>query len=235
MVTGAYLLITLGGILYLAGWVMLIVTAFRISTGWGLVILFLSWLLIPLVIFLIMNWAEARSGFLIMLAGMIAGGLGGFVLVGSVATSAMAEFDSFDMAPSETTGPMVFGESEESETPSPSLDQGAEYEDYQWPTPSPVVEQIEEVDQPEPDISSRTYVGQTGMGNRIKWVQLANVEDLAGHLGELIELRLKDGEVLRVTLTAVTGDTLQVSQRVGGGRMGYSVQKDLIDEIYVMR
>jgi hypothetical protein len=42
VITGAYLLLAIGGILALGGWVMLLVLGFKKSIGWGLTILFLS-------------------------------------------------------------------------------------------------------------------------------------------------------------------------------------------------
>ena len=97
MITGAYLLLVIGGVLYLCGWVMLLVLGFKKGVGWGLTMLFLSWLLIPLIVFLIKFWDEAKPGFLFMVAGVVLSGLGGFILVGSVATSAIAEVETFEV------------------------------------------------------------------------------------------------------------------------------------------
>ena len=51
----------------------------------------------------------------------------------------------------------------------------------------------------------------------------------------LTALSLKDGEVLRVTLSAVADDALHVNQRVGGGSMSYSVRRELIDQVHIQR
>jgi hypothetical protein len=234
MITGAYILIALGAILYLAGWVMLIVTAFRMGIGWGLAVLFLAWLVIPLVIFLVKYWAEAKSGFLIMLAGLITAGLGGFVLVGSVATSTMSEFDELEMEPFETTRPAPIGESAETGTPTVPGEEGSGFEDPDWATSSEegdesgaLAEELEEEDARPP------LEGTTGLGDRINWQPLTNHAELPAYVGELIELRLKDEEVLRVTLTGVERDVLHVIQRVGGGSMSYRVPTSLIQQIYV--
>jgi hypothetical protein len=236
MITGAYILITLAAILYLVGWVMLIVTAFRMSIGWGLVVLFLSWLLIPLVIFLVKYWADAKVGFFVMLSGIMAGGLGGFILVGSVATSAMAEFENLELEPFETTQPMVIEDSADTGRPTESGESPSAFDDPQWPTPSPGVDRDSELDEYADEEAQRPpLAGTAGLGNRINWRLLMNRAELSGFVGELIELRLKDGEALRVTLTAIEGDVLKVNQRVGGGSMSYAVPAELIDEIYVGR
>jgi hypothetical protein len=236
MITGAYILITLGGVLYLAGWVMLIVTAFRMGIGWGLVVLFLAWLVIPLVIFLVKYWAEARSGFLVMLAGLITAGLGGFVLVGSVATSAMAEFENLEVEPFETTQPMVIEESGGAEAPSAVDESGTPFDDPEWPTRSPVAEEAAEItEEVEPTPTRPPLQGTAGLGSRLNWRPLTNTTDLPGYVGELIELRLQEGEVIRVTLVAVERDVLHVNQRVGGGSMSYAVPMELIKEIHVAK
>ena len=50
-----------------------------------------------------------------------------------------------------------------------------------------------------------------------------------------VELRLQEGEVIRVTLVAVERDVLHVNQRVGGGSMSYAVPMELINEIHVAK
>jgi len=237
MITGAYILITLGGILYLAGWVMLMVTAFRMGIGWGLVVLFLAWLVIPLVIFLIKYWAEARPGFLVMLAGLIAGGLGGFVLVGAVATSAMAEYENLETEPFETTQPRVIEQPVEAGAPTELDEAGTAFDDSEWQTsPTPAVDEAaEQAEEADEQPARPPLAGTTEIGSRVNWRPLTNRAELPGFVGELIELRLKEGELLRVTLTEVDRDTIHVNQRVGGGSMSYPVPMELIEEIHVTR
>ncbi len=56
-------LILLVALVYLVGWVMLVAAAFRQSTLWGLLVLFIPFAFIA---FAVANWSEARKGFLIM-------------------------------------------------------------------------------------------------------------------------------------------------------------------------
>ena len=85
MLTVAYLLLVIGGLALLVGGVLVVVAAFRINRGWGLVVLFLSWLIIPLVVFALRYWSKARTGLVIALVGFILSGLGWFVFLGSEA------------------------------------------------------------------------------------------------------------------------------------------------------
>lgn len=229
MITGAYVLLTIGGILYLGGWVMLLVLGFKKSIGWGLTILFLSWLVIPLIVFLVKYWDEARVGFLIMISGMLISSLAGFILVGSMATSAMAEFESLDMNQPQVSD-LPYDVPAEQPSPAPVVDSGAS-DPAAEPQPEteapPGWEDDEEFDQPPP--------AGTVLGERVEWVPLANVATLGAYIDELVELHMKDGTVLRVTLDDINGNSLRVTQRMGGGALGYPIEMDLIDEIYVMK
>lgn len=229
MITGAYVLLTIGGILYLGGWVMLLVLGFKKSIGWGLTILFLSWLVIPLIVFLVKYWDEARVGFLIMISGMLISSLAGFILVGSMATSAMAEFESLDMNQPQVSD-LPYDVPAEQPSPAPVVDSGASDPAVE-PQPEteapPGWEDDEEFDQPPP--------AGTVLGERVEWVPLANVATLGAYIDELVELHMKDGTVLRVTLDDINGNSLRVTQRMGGGALGYPIEMDLIDEIYVMK
>jgi hypothetical protein len=231
MITGAYLLLAIGGILSLGGWVMLLVLGFKKSIGWGLVILFLSWLIVPVIIFLARYWSESKTGFFLMLAGTIASGIGWFAVVGSLATSAIAEFESFDL-----TQPEVVIEQEQAspfaeEEPQPVVTADAE-------TPAAAAE--EEVTDPLKLLPTPTPLAQptpagTVLGERVEWHPLLDLASLPSYEGELIELVMRDGTRLRVTLDAVERDVLLVTQRVGGGALGYTVKRELITEIQVMK
>jgi hypothetical protein len=230
VITGAYVLLTIGGILYLGGWVMLLVLGFKKSIGWGLTILFLSWLVIPLIVFLVKYWDEARIGFLIMISGMLVSALAGFILVGSMATSAMAEFESLEINQPQVSD-LPYDEPDEQPSPAPSVDAGATDPALeQQPETAETLDwedEEEEIEQPQP--------AGTVLGERVEWVPLANTATLGAYVDELVELHMKDGAVLRVTLDDIDGNSLRVTQRMGGGALGYPIDMDLIDEIYVMK
>jgi len=226
--TGAFLLLAIGGILFLGGWVMLLVLGFKKGIGWGVAILFLSWLIVPVVAFAAKHWSEAKTGFFLMLAGVIAGGIGFVAVVGSTATSAMAEFESFDLTQPEVAveqptesfsddemAPIATGEESGLEL---IEEQPEEAVPFSTPTPAP---------QPTP--------AGTVLGERVEWKPLSDLASLPAYRGELIELHMRDGTVLRVTLDEIEGDTLLVTQRVGGGSLGYRVKRNLISEIHIMK
>ena len=228
MITGAYLLLAAGGILALGGWVMLLVLGFKKSIGWGLAILFLSWLIIPLVVFLAKYWSEAKTGFLLLVTGTVASGIGYFALVGSAATSAVGDFATFDLTPTEVVAEEPMPTTAEAEEPPPVAGED-----------SPPVEGEEAVEEPGeargPAPTALPTPAGAVIGERVEWQPLVDLAGLPAFEGELIELHMRDGAVRRVTLDAVDGDHLQVTQRVGGGALGYSVDRSLIAEIYVAK
>jgi hypothetical protein len=227
VITGAYLLLALGGILCLGGWVMLTVLGFKKSIGWGLVILFLSWLIIPLVVFLTKYWGEAKAGFLLLIVGTVVSGIAWFAVVGSVATSGVAEFETFELTPAEVRAqePPAVPVDEE---PLPAV---AEEE--------PVTGPIEEAAAaPEPAASPTSSAAAPAptaavLGERVDWEALVDPANLSAHVGDLVELRMHDGSVLRVNLDAVEPDLLRVTQRVGGGALSYTVRRSQVAEVRV--
>lgn len=66
MTTSLALLSILGLLILLVGIVVFAVSAFRVSIGWGIAVLFV----LPAPIFLLLNWGKARDGFLIVLVGL---------------------------------------------------------------------------------------------------------------------------------------------------------------------
>jgi hypothetical protein len=230
VITGAYLLLAIGAILSLGGWVMLTVLGFKKSIGWGLAILFLSWLIIPLIIFLTKHWGEAKTGFLLLVVGTVVSGIGWFAVVGSVATSAMAGFETFELTPTEMPVEQPIAAPAEDEPP-PTVIEGepatAAVEEAATDVPL-------EVSSPTPVVALPTPAGAV-LGERVEWEQLIDPAHLSAHVGELVELRMRDGSVLRVTLDGVEPDALRVTQRVGGGALSYPVRRSQIAEVHVIR
>jgi hypothetical protein len=69
------ILLGIGGIVALVGWVMLIIQAFRKSALWGIGSILIS----PVaLVFAIMNWQTAKRPFLIEIAGVV------LIILGSV-------------------------------------------------------------------------------------------------------------------------------------------------------
>lgn len=223
MVTIAYFLIAVGGFALLVGSVVVVVAAFRINTGWGLVILFLSWLIIPLVVFALRYWPQARTGILVSLIGVVVSGLGWFVFLGSAAM-ALTEPEPFEYSrPDEASGPdddyeggTGFGDSMSTSLPTPTA---ALPQPTATPTPEPTKA-------PEPT--------PTQLTTDSNW-RTVSYQELDQYVGTRIELELTDGTTMRIVLESVSPSRITAAQRMGGGWLSYPVQRDTIREIRVPR
>ena len=222
MLTIAYILMAIGGAALLVGGVLLVVAAFRINTGWGLVVLLLSWLIVPLVVFALRYWPKARTGLLVAFGGLIASGLGWFVFVGSAAM-ALTEPEPFDYASSADS--LRLEEREGSELGN------ATSEADQQPTAAVVVSRPTATPTPEPtEIPEPTPTQSTSTKE-----QVISYQELEQYVGERIFLELTDGTSMRVVLQSVSPQRITAAQRMGGGWVSYPVQRDTIREIRLPR
>jgi hypothetical protein len=220
MMTIAWILIAIGSVASFVGFIILVIAAFRVSIGWGLAILFLSGLLIPLILFLVKYWPEAKNGFLIQLVGWVLSAVGVFVLVGSMASAAMAELEDFEIPQELRQGDFESLPSEPGTFESEPVSEPASLPPTPTPLPTP---------EPTPtpvDEGPATYELEAAVDE-----DLIEYDDLEKHVGALVEIRLKDGSRARVRLESVTPDKLRVNQRLGGGSMSYSINRDTIKEI----
>ena len=224
MITVAYVLIALGGLVSLAGGVMLLIVAFRVSMGWGLALLFLSWLVVPPIIFIVKYWADARTGFLVSVGGWIMTGIGWFVFAGSVATMAMAEFENFDVQEPVMTQSATDQEGGTGDWAEPRTDEIVEPE----PTPAPTAT-------PTPMPAEEYQEYQEALAESAVRQSLIGIDEAGEHLGELARVRLMDGSSVTVTIDSVGPDGLQVTQRVGGGAVSFPIRRDSVKEIQLLK
>ena len=222
MLTIAYVLTAIGGAALLVGCVLLVVAAFRINTGWGLVVLLLSWLIIPLIVFALRYWPKARTGLLVSFGGLIVTGLGWFVLVGSAAMTP-TEPEPFEYARGvdpprldEADDARLYDDS--SAAVAPPTAPAALPRPTATPTPEPT-------EVPEPTPTQVTSLRE----------QVITYQDLDQYVGERIHLELTDGTSTRVVLESVSPTRITASQRIGGGWVSYPVQRDAIREIRIPR
>jgi hypothetical protein len=134
----------------------------------------------------------------------------------------MAEFETFELTPTEVPVEEPIAAPAEDEPP-PTVIEG-----------EPATAVPLEVSSPTPVVALPTPAGAV-LGERVEWEQLIDPAHLSAHVGELVELRMRDGSVLRVTLDGVEPDALRVTQRVGGGALSYPVRRSQIAEVHVTR
>ena len=222
MLTIAYVLIAVGSLALLVGGVLVVVAAFRINRGWGLVVLFLSWLIIPLIVFALRYWPKARTGLLVSLFGLIVSGIGWFVFLGFEAMTLTAPEPFEYSRPSQE---MSLGNDNEAASGFGSTEAAAP------PTATVALPQPTTTPTPEP---TRVPEPTPTQVTNSMW-RTVPYRELDQYMGARIQLVLTDGTGLSVVLESVSRDRITVAQRMGGGWVSYPVPRDTIREVRVPR
>jgi hypothetical protein len=220
LTTIAFVLIALGGLALLVGSVFLIIAAFRVSTAWGLTILFLSWLVVPTFIFLFKHWLETRTWFLVAVTGGVVSAAGWFVLAG---TETMASGHHEPIVYSSSSEETPRGRSTDDVSSTLDLDPDPVPTATPSPTRPPIAAKPQPKVRPEP----------VPPPPRAKDYRVVGYDELDQFIGERVNLHLTDGTDSIVILDRVTSSGIKVSNRVGGGMMSYRVPRALIAEIRV--
>ncbi len=228
-----WLLLAAGGLTSLVGWILLVVAAFRQSVGWGLAIVFLGFLVVPVIAFAVKFWPAARPGVLASVAGavLVTGGwiVGAGALVGAMLTETGEP--GLDEAASEiAAGPPAAEGPVDLPQPTPTV--------APTPTPTPRLE-IDPVE-PRPTIGIAPLSAEArairehnrrlrdqAWGDEVSWAELAH------HIGQTVEVHKVRGDSFRAVLTAADRDSIQLEQRVGGGALKFTLQRDAVRQVRV--
>jgi hypothetical protein len=210
-------LLVIGGIMCFAAWIWLVVAAFRISVVWGLVMLLLSWTLIPIIIFAVQNWNVAKKPVILYGAGIAlniaAYAIMVFVLSASLG-EAIDEGGTFVAMPGADVQPP---ETEVLPPPRPA----AEPTHPSWEA---VVEEMDRgtdgnwesfVPSPTPDRGRRD----------LGW------EQAASYAGREIVLELTNDTTVTAVLEVVEPDRMRIRHSIGGGEASYWIERDQIRSI----
>lgn len=208
------ILMTVGGVICLVSWIWLLVVAFRVSVIWGLVLFFLAWTLVPIIVFALRNWDEAKRPLILYGLGLT------FVVVAYLtALCAVAqELDSF----AEKDEPLVTAEDPETAKNDPIL-----------PPPRPTTlpthasweAVVDEIDG-DPDADWETLVpSPTPATGGLEWDELESL------IGRRLILELRNGTATTAALEAVEPHRLRIRHVIGGGEASYWIERDQITRI----
>ncbi|MCU0293646.1 MAG: hypothetical protein MUF10_16940 [Thermoanaerobaculaceae bacterium] len=201
----AVILAVAGALVATVGGIMLLVAAFQVSVGWGLLVL-----LVPFgnLVFIIKFWPRTRQATFLQLAGV---GLGLLALLAFVLTvggqGGPARGTYQPPVQSGGSGPEWPPRPVEQPMPAPA-------------TPSPL---------PEIPIG---ILGPTPEPTALRMVPTSQADE---HLGEFVELVMRDGSVSRVVLHEVTGEHFRVAERYGGGGITYKVPRAKVKSIRLLK
>lgn len=212
-------LMVIGGLLGFAAWIWLLIAAFRVSIGWGLAIFFLGWTWIPLIIFAVKYWKEAKRPILLYGASVVV-----LIVASLIAIFAFGlELDSIiEEGGGIIARPGAKIDSENGVLPPPR------------PTAQPTHQSweaiVREIDRDKGD-SWETFVpsptpvtGRPGEG-ALGW------DEASGYIGRRVVIELTNSTVVTAALEAVEPDRLKIRHVIGGGEASYWIDRDQIDLI----
>jgi hypothetical protein len=214
------------------GSVLFLVAAFRESTKWGLLVMFVPF---AGLVFLVQHWSAAKNGFLISLAGGLLLPLGGFLMLGSFVTStgdAFAQQMEAEMqrAMAEAQQQQQLQAAAPAAAPAPAPRQ-------------PVVENLPPVGAVAPAADAQaSHPGVAATGGEAPSVAVpASVPladlgaiapaDLRHHVGDPLLFVRSDGRRFRGELLEVRPRALQVERWVSSGKIVYWVDRDELREV----
>jgi hypothetical protein len=191
-----------------------------VSIGWGLLLFFLGWTWIPIIIFAVKYWSEAKrplilyaAGFLAMIATMTVGG----VVLG-LDLASMAGEESFAATPGaeiDRDDPVIPPPRPTALPTHPSweaiVDEVDRKEDTSWeelvPSPTPV----------------------TGRSNQLSW------DELNTYAGRAVVIELEKGTTITASLEGAEAGRVRVRHAIGGGEASYWIERDQVISIRLLK
>jgi hypothetical protein len=211
-------LLVIGGLIGLTAWIWLLVVAFRVGIGWGLLILLLGWTWIPIIIFAVKHWDLAKRPILLTAVSVVISGAAYAIAVFVIGMN----LESF----TEETGDLVARPGAEIEADRPVL-----------PPPRPTALPthpsweaiVREVDRGTDDTTWEEFVPSptpvTNRANQLNW------SELNSHVGRAVVIELVRGTPITAALEGAETDRVRIRHVIGGGEASYWVERDQITSI----
>jgi len=211
-------LLAVGGLIGLVAWIWLLVVAFRVSIGWGLLIFFLGWTWIPIIIFAVKYWDLAKKPIIlyaICFAISATAYLIAVFIIGINLESIVEEGGGIVATP----GVEVEADRPILPPPRPTA----------LPTHPSWEAIVTEVDRDQEDTSWEEFVPSptpaTGRPDQLSWAELNS------YAGRTVIIDLKRGVPITATLEGAKGDRLRVRHAIGGGEASYWIEREKITGI----
>ena len=218
----AQVVLILALLLILVGMIMVLLDAFNESFLWGLLVLLVPPIFVPIYSFVKWRKSQARNGFAMALVGLVmagvgayGGGLQGIPFLGDheVVSNLPTAGPKDEPLSNEEAAANVELEDKESYDPMLSTDKDR----YSASEIEPLA--------PEEDKTVKNY----GKG-KARAVNIP-VENISASMGANIVITLNDGEKHTGTLVNTTEDSISIEQQAGGGTVSYEYTLDQIKSI----
>ena len=218
----AQVVLILALLLILVGMIMVLLDAFNESFFWGLLVLLVPPIFVPIYSFVKWNKSQARNGFAMALIGLVMLGVGAYggalqtlpilgdhELVTNLPTAAPKD----EPLPNEEEAAKVELEDEDAYDPILSTDKDR----FSASEIEPLA--------PDEDKTVKNF----GKGkSRAVHIPLENI---SSSMGANIEITLEDGNKYAGTLVRATEDSISIEQQTGGGTVSYEYTLDKIKSV----
>lgn len=209
-------------LLILVGMILVLLDSFNESLFWGLLVLLVPPVFIPIYSFVKWNKSQARNGFAMALVGLVMVGVG--VYGGALQSIPfLGDYEMVSNLP--TAGPKDEPLSNEEEAAKVEL----EDEDVYDPMLSSdkdrySASEIEPL-APEQDKTVKNFGKGKSRAVRVP------IENISSSMGANIEITLNDDNKYAGTLVRTTEDSISIEQQTGGGTVSYEYNLDKIKSI----
>ena len=212
----AQVVLILALLLILVGMIMVLLDAFNESLFWGLLVLLVPPIFVPIYSFVKWNKSQARNGFAMALVGFVMLGVGvyGGALQGILFLS---DYEVVSNLP--TAGPI--------DEPLPNEEEAAKVELEGKDDYDPILSSASEIEPLAPD-EDKT-VKNFGKG-KVRAVNIP-IENISSSMGAKIEITFNDGVKNVGILVKTTEDSISIEQQTGGGMVSYEYTLDKIKSI----
>lgn len=218
----AQVVLILALLLILVGMIMVLLDAFNESLFWGLLVLLVPPIFIPIYSFVKWNKSQARNGFAMALVGLVMVGVGAYggALQG---IPFLSDYEVVSNLP--TAGPKDVPLSNQEEAANVELEDEESYDPMLSTDKDRFSASEIEPLAPEQDKTVKNF----GKG-KARAVNIP-IENISSSIGANIEITFNDGVKNVGTLVNTTEDSISIEQQAGGGMVSYEYKLDKIKSI----
>ena len=218
----AQIVLILALLLILVGMIMVLLDAFNESFFWGLMVLLLPPIFVPIYSFVKWNKSQARNGFAMGLVGLVMAGVGAY----GGGLQNIPLLDNNEMVSNlPTATPNDEPLSNEEEAAKVELDDEDTYDPMLSTDKDRFTSKEIEPLAPEEDKTVKNF----GQG-KSRAVRIA-LENINSSMGSNIEITLNDGVKHAGTLVRTTEDSISIEQQSSGGTVSYEYSLDKIQSV----
>ncbi|MFK7815128.1 MAG: hypothetical protein AB8B92_02230 [Gammaproteobacteria bacterium] len=218
----AQVVLILALLLVLVGMIMVLLDAFKESFLWGLMVLLVPPLFVPIYSFVKWNKSQARNGFAMALVGLVMAGVG---VYGGGLESIPGLSDHKMVSNLPTATPKDEPLANEEAAAEVEFEDGEDYDpvlstDKDRFSPSEI--------EPLAPSEDKTVKGINKSKPRAVPIALS---DISSSMGAGIEITLNDGNKYAGTLVRATEDSISIEQQTSGGTISYEYTLDKIQSV----